>query len=508
MLIVLLVIQILTLLAFVALLLRKPSASAETTDPLLAQLLAADLPAKIARLDVRFDGLDSHLRGQLAQLREDTANEANRSREAADAASAALRTEVLSNISTLGETLRTGLEGFRKDNTAAAESLRLAVDAQLAALTQRFSTFTAETNRHQTDSREALHKLLTELGAAQSEHQEKLRTSVENGLTKINQDNTAKLDQMRETVDEKLQKTLHSRLTESFGQVTEQLTRVHAGLGEMSSLAVGVGDLKKVLSGVKSRGILGEDYLGDQLAETCTSDQYIKNARIKAGTQETVEYALKIPNGPDSIVLLSLDSKFPNEDWERLQHAEENGTDEERKKTGAAFERAILAQGKKICEKYIDPPNTLPFAVMYLPTEALAAEVMRRPGLHAEMRTKYQVHVAGPANLAMMLGTFKLVFRTLKFEKNLNEVWKVFQIAQSEFEKFGGQMEKVVTQVGTVQNTLKEISGKTKTVNRALRNVSHLELGETAASTPATLSSSTFDGLLPQLAAAEEDPDE
>jgi DNA recombination protein RmuC len=310
---------------------------------------------------------------------------------------------------------------------------------------------------------------------------------------------------MRKTVDEKLESTLHTRLTQSFGEVQKSLGEVQTGLGEMKGLAVGVGDLKKVLSNVKSRGIVGEFFLGQQLEQMFAPDQYIANARIKSNTLESVEYALKVPNGPDSTLLLALDSKFPIGDWERLEEAYENGSDEDRKRAGSAFERAIRAQAKLICEKYIDPLTTLPFAIMYLPTAGLYAEVMRRPGLHAEIQTQYKVVIAGPSDFSMILTSFQMVFRTLKFQKNLNEIWKVFQIAQSEFEKFGGLMEKVEKQVGTVQTTLKEIGGKSKTVSRAFRNASKLDLG-----TPTTTTGNpiALDGLLPMLAASEESAEE
>jgi len=486
MLIILLAIQAVTLISLLVLLFRKPSNAAEAVDPRLAQLLAADLPSQLTRLDARFAGLDSHLRGELSQLRTDSAN-----------ASAALRGEVLASINTLGETLRTTLADFRKDNNTSADSLRNAVEAQLKTLSDRFTTFTSEVNRTQAEGRETLNANLKQLGREQNEQQEKLRLTVEEKLQRLTDNNEKKLEQMRNTVDEKLQETLNTRLTESFGKVTDQLTKVHAGLGEMSTLAAGVGDLKKVLSNVKSRGNIGEGFLEDQLSEIFTPEQYVKNARIKPGTTEAVEFALRVPNGPDSTTLLSIDSKFPVGDWERLQDAYESGTDDDRKRAGNAFERAIREQGKTICSKYIDPPTTLPFAIMYLPTESLYAEVMRRPGLHAELQSSCQVHIAGPSTFGMMMTTFRLVFRTLKFEKNLNEVWKVFQVAQNEFERFGGLMEKVEGQVGTVQRTLKEISGKTKTVNRALKNVSKLEIG-----TPESMVS---ENILPLLAANEDD---
>jgi DNA recombination protein RmuC len=464
--------QIVTLVVLFVVL-RRTSAPAQ--DPRLNQL-ADTLPAQLTRLDARSEALDHHLRSELAQLRTDNADQASRTRESAAADFTNLRSEITSNIAELSKLLNTGLNGFRSDNKASDEALRLTVQQNLDSIAQRLNYFIAEVNRNQLDAREALHTRLNELSGEANTQQEKLRFTVEERLSKLNEDNSVKLEEMRVTVDEKLHATLQSRLTESFSAVTEQLTKVHAGLGEMTTLATGVGDLKRVLSNVKSRGIVGEFFLGQQLEQMFSPDQYIHNAQIKVGSRESVEYALKVPNGPDSIVLLALDSKFPQEDWERLEHAYDNGTEEDRKRAGTAFERAILAQAKSICDKYIDPPNTLPFAVMYLPTEALYAEVMRRPGLHAQVQSQFQVVMAGPSAFTMILTSFQLVFRTLKFQKNLNEVWKVFQIAQDEFEKYGKLMIKVEAQVGTVQNTLKEISGKAKTLNRAFKNVSRLEL--------------------------------
>jgi DNA recombination protein RmuC len=484
-------------MAFV--LLRK--SSAPTQDSRLNQL-ADTMSGQLTRLDAHFEGLDRHLRSELTQLRAEAATEAHRTRESAAADFSNLRAEIMSTVNSLGQTIKTGLEDFRTDNKSSDETLRTAVQQNLDSIAQRLSYFIAEVNRSLIDAREALHNRLTELSGEASTQQEKLRFTVEDRLTKLNEDNSAKLEEMRVTVDEKLHATLQSRLTESFGAVTEQLTKVHAGLGEMTTLASGVGDLKRVLSNVKSRGIVGEFFLGQQLEQMFSADQYIHNAQIKAGSRESVEYALKVPNGPDSTVLLALDSKFPQEDWERLEHAYDNGTEEDRKRAGTAFERAILAQGKSIGDKYIDPPNTLPFAVMYLPTETLYAEVMRRPGLHAQMQSQYQVVMAGPSAFTMILTSFQLVFRTLKFQKNLTEVWKVFQIAQDEFEKYGKLMTKVESQVGTVQNTLKEISGKTKTLNRAFKNVSRLELEQQDSLVDPT---ATQENLLQMLAASEDE---
>jgi len=485
---VLAVLQLVLLAVVVILLLRRRQTAEDSR-------LTTELTTQFARLDARLASVDEHLRSNLAQIRTDISDEAHKGRDAADRAAIALRNEVLSNVNSLGETLRSGLDSFRQDNARASEDLRKAVEAQLGGLTQRFMGFASDNAKQHGENRDSLESRLTELGNQYAAQQDKLRSSVEDRLDRLNRANSDKLEEMRQTVDEKLHATLQTRLTESFGQVTDQLTKVHAGLGEMNTLAAGVGDLKKVLSNVKSRGIVGEYFLGQQLEQMFSADQYIANARIKPNTQESVEFALKVPNGPDSTVLLALDSKFPVGDWERLEEAYETGDEEVRRKAGVAFERSIRTEAKRICDKYIDPPNTLPFAIMYLPTEALYAEVMRRPGLHAEVQSQCNVVIAGPSAFTMILTSFQLVFRTLKFQKNLNQVWEVFQVAQKEFEKFGGLMEKVEGQVGTVQRTLKEISGKTKTVNRAFRNASRLELAETT--------NGVASGLLPLLAAED-----
>jgi DNA recombination protein RmuC len=306
---------------------------------------------------------------------------------------------------------------------------------------------------------------------------------------------------MRETVDEKLQKTLQTRLTESFGLVTEQLGKVQTGLGEMKELATGVGDLKRVLSNVKARGVVGEFLLGQQIEQMFSPEQYLKNARIKPGTLETVEYALKFPNGDNEPSLLAIDSKFPQEDWERLEQAYDSALPDEIAKAGAAFERAIRTEAKRISDKYIDPPTTLPHAIMFLPTESLYAEVVRRPGLQAEVQGKCRVTIAGPSTFMAILTSFQMGFHTLAIQKKGDEVWRVLSSAKNEFEKFGGLMDKVGRQVGTVQNTLQEIGRKTKTINNTLKDVGRLDAGNS----PAILALDEISGAVPLLTAAADE---
>jgi len=483
-------VQAVTLITLLVLLLRRPAAAAEAAaDPRLAQLLAADLPSQLTRLDAQFAGLENHLRGELAQLRQDNS-----------AASAALRGEVLASINLLGETLRSGLEGFRADNSSAADKLRLTVDAQLGTLTQRFTAFTADINRHQAESREALHKLLNDLGAAQTLHQDKLRSTVEQKLDSLNTANAAKLEEMRQTVDEKLHATLQTRLTESFGQVTDQLTKVHAGLGEMTKLSAGVDDLSRIFTNVKSRGSIGEVLLGTLLKQMLAPSQFQQNVKVKPNSAEIVEYAVKFPT-PHGDTLLPIDAKFPREAWERLETAYQQGSAGDIASAGRAFETAIRTEGKRICEKYIAPPATTSFAIMFLPTEGLYAEVMRRDGLQSDIQQNCHVTIAGPSTLSAILSSFQMGFHMLELQEKGDEVWKVLANARKEFGTFENLMDKMSADVGKVQGTIDKLGVRTRAINRTLRDVS---VDATENALPMG-TSGAFDGVLPLLAANEDD---
>ncbi|MBB5344633.1 DNA recombination protein RmuC [Tunturibacter empetritectus] len=460
------------LICLILLLLRKQPAAA--TDTRLAQM-----PEQLTRLDARNEALDAHLRSGLAEIRRDAADDARRTREAAATDFTSLRTEITATIAELSGLLQNGLNAFRSDNKTSDEVLRTAVQQNLDSIAQRLSYFIAEVNRNQIEAREALHSRLNELSGEANDQQEKLRFTVEDRLSKLNDANTAKLEEMRVTVDEKLHATLQTRLTESFGQVTTHLGEVQKGLGEMKELATGVGDLKRVLSNVKSRGVVGEFQLGQQLEQMFSPEQYIKNARIKPGTLESVEYALKFPSGEgaDSHTLLAIDAKFPKEDWERLEHAYETGTVEEIAAAGRAFERGIRSEAKRICDKYIDPPTTMPHAIMFLPTENLYAEVVRRPGLQSEIQSSCRVTIAGPSTFMAILTSFQMGFHTLAIQKKGDEVWRVLSSAKKEFETYGGLMQKVEDQVGTVQNTIQKLGVRTRAINKALKNVSSIDNG-------------------------------
>ena len=510
---------LLALLAVLALLLRRPDAPA-AADPRLTQLadtLPAQLPALEAASAPRLQTLDGNLHAsvgsiqtELAAARRDAAADAQQQRASAETAAIALRDEITRILTHLGSTLTTHLAdhrdqsastlgAHRSDTTAAAEALRYAVKQDLDAISQRLAQFTDVSGRNQTDAREALHTRLTELGTAQAAHQESLRFTVEQRLDLLNTTNAAKLEQMRETVGEKLHATLHSRLTESFGQVTDQLSKVHSGLGEMSKLSEGVDGLSRIFTNVKSRGGFAEVQLGMLLEQMLAPSQFLRNARIRPHTNEVVEFAVKFP-GHAGETLLPIDAKFPREDFERLENAYDSGSPEEIAAAGRAFEAAIRTEGKRICEKYIEPPRTTPYALMFLPTEGLYAEVMRREGLQAELQSKCRVTIAGPSTLSAILSSFQMGFHMLAIQQRGDEVWKVLGQTRSEFGKFEELMGSMEKQVGTVQNTIQKLGTRTRAINRTLRDVGQLD-----GSTPGTLLS--FDdsaaNLVPRLAASD-----
>jgi DNA recombination protein RmuC len=479
----LILLQIVVLLAVAALLLRRQSAS--EPDPRLTQL-----PEQLTRLD-------GFVRDALAQVRQEIPAEAARSRRESFEAAAELRREVLGSITTLGGTLKAGFDGFRADNTAAADTLRATIQQNLDAQAQRLSGFIAESNRHQAAAQEALHTRLNELNGSNTLQQEKLRTAVQERLDSLNAANAAKLEEMRATVDEKLHATLHERLTASFGQVTDQLNKVHAGLGEMSKLSEGVDDLSRIFSNVKSRGGFAEVQLGMLLEQMLAPSQFVRNARVKPNTQEVVEFAVRFP-GHGGETLLPIDAKFPREDWERLETAYAANDPELLAAAGKAFEAAIRTEGRRICEKYINPPATTPHAIMFLPTEGLYAEVMRRDALQAEVQSKCQVTIAGPSTLSAILTSFQMGFHMVALQEKGDEVWKVLESAKTEFGKFGTLMDKVEGDVTKIQKTLGEVGVRTRAINRTLREVSD------SAAKPALEFAEAANGSLRLVAGAED----
>ncbi len=302
---------------------------------------------------------------------------------------------------------------------------------------------------------------------------ELMRGALENKLSGIQRDNQEKLELIRATVDEKLSATLNRRLGESFTLVNERLEAVYMGLGEMQSLAVGVGDLKNVLTNVKTRGIWGEVQLDNLLAQIMSPAQYEKNAALPgAGTQTVyVDFAIVLPGQGDSRVLIPIDAKFPLEDYQRIIDASELGIKAEIDDACAALERAVRLQAKSIRDKYIQPPLTTDFACMYLPVEGLYAEVLRRPGLCEALQREYKVVVAGPATVSALLNSLQIGFRTLAIEKHAGKVWELLGAVKSEFGKFAGILEKTHKNLTQAVNTIDDAARKTRTIERRLRDV-------------------------------------
>jgi len=522
-LVILAVIQIVLLAIFVILFLTKGRSDLRNSVPELLTGLA-DLHASAER----FEGKIS---GDMRTLREDSLSYSKQARQEAAAEARSLREEMSTHLGRLGGQLNDNLSEFRRDQVSAANQLRDGVTAQIdrlvntttesdqqlrdvmqekfAGLQQQvtgqltdFSDHQVQTSEQLKDSvqtnfsrlgselRETNKELsgkvqgslvdltgrIQELSATNEQKQDALRQVVELRLDKLTESNNEKLEQMRQTVDEKLHTTIEKRLTDSFGLVTEQLGRVQLGLGEMKDLANGVGDLKRVLTNVKTRGGFGEVQLGLLLDQMLSPEQYITNARIREDSQESVEYAIRMPGTQDGEpVLLPVDAKFPREAWERLEDAQSRGDQAAMKDAGNKLEAVIRASAKTIKEKYVVPPTTTGFAVMFLPTEGLFAEVVRRPGLVDDLQSTFHVCLAGPTTFAALLTSLQMGFRTLAIQKKGSEVWKLLAATKVEFENFGGLMAKVEKQVGTVQTTLKLVNSKTRTINRRLRGVGVLD---------------------------------
>jgi DNA recombination protein RmuC len=302
---------------------------------------------------------------------------------------------------------------------------------------------------------------------------EKMRETIEGKLKSIQEDNNNKLEQMRQTVDEKLHKTLETRLGESFKIVSERLELVHKGLGEMQTLATGVGDLKRVLTNVKTRGTWGEVQLEMLLEQMLTPEQYAKNIETVRGTGERVEFAIKLPGLEDNgaPVWLPIDAKFPKEQYERLVEAAENADAEGVINAGKELERAIRSEAKTIASKYLSPPLTTDFAILFLPTEGLYAEVMRRPGLADELQRTFRVCISGPSTLSALLNSLQMGFRTLTIQKRSSDVWKILSTLKKEFGTFGDVLEKTRNKLEQATREIGNAETRTRVIQRTLKKV-------------------------------------
>ena len=305
---------------------------------------------------------------------------------------------------------------------------------------------------------------------------EHIRESLTENLTKIQENNSKRLDEMRKVVDEKLQESVEKRFNDSFKLISERLEAVHKGLGEMHTIASGVGDLKRVLTNVKTRGCIGEIQLGTILEQYLAPDQYIITAQVKSNTSERVEFAVKMPGRKEdeNNILLPIDSKFPIEDYQRLLNAYDNADSDEIAACGKALETAVKRFAGDIHDKYINPPTTTDFALMFVPSEGLYAEILRRPGVFESLQQKFKVTVVGPVNLVAFLNSLQMGFRTLAIEKRSSEVWTMLGAVKSEFGKFSSVLEKMRDRLSGAMKEIDNAGVRSRAIERKLRNVEQL----------------------------------
>ena len=448
-------------------LLRKPG----TGDPRPDQILEAQ------------ERLERSLRAEITESQRGLRSELAESTRG-------LRTE-------LGQTLAQGLQAMGGQQAQQAQVLNQQLDAfaqnlttLTAQLQERFEALRISLTRdaavNRDESAQALQRFadrfseqLRVLTEANERRMAEVRTTVEQRLKDMQADNAVKLEEMRRTVDEKLHATLEQRLGESFKLVSDRLEAVHKGLGEMQSLAAGVGDLKRVLTNVKTRGTWGEVQLGMLIEQTMTPAQYGRNIKPVPGSDELVEFAIRLPGRDDSApVWLPIDAKFPKEEYERLVDAQERADLEAVRTAGMAFERGVELEGRRIGSKYIAPPHTTDFAIMFLPTEGLYAEVLRRPGLMDKLHA-LRINVAGPSNLAALRNSLQMGFRTLAIEQRSSEVWKVLGAVKSEFGKFGDALASVKKTLETASNKIGQTEVRTRAMLRNLKTVEALPENET-----------------------------
>ena len=381
-------------------------------------------------------------------------------------------------IKTLIKQAEVSLKEIRASNEERFEKIRASVNGQIQEMMakeeNKLGEVVSSLDKLSRSNRDDLEKARKTL--------EENRKTLETQFQRIQESNEKKLDEMRKTVDEKLQSTLEKRLGESFRLVSERLEAVHKGLGEMQELATGVGDLKRVLTNVRERGTWSEYLLGDILADILTPDQYERNVR-PTGTREVVEFAVKLP-GKDGNeghpVWLPIDSKFPKENYERLLDAAKQSDRNTVQSAEKALADDVRRAAKDISEKYVSPPQTMEFAIMFLPTEGLYAEVLRQPGLHDQLQSKYRVLATGPTTLAAFLNSLRMGFRTLAIEKRSSEVWKVLSAVKTEFGKFGTVLDKVKNQLDTASKSIDQTGRHSRVIERTLNTVEQLPAGEDA----------------------------
>jgi DNA recombination protein RmuC len=449
---------------------------------LLALLLRAPKDPGGDRVRTEVDRVNDTVRGELQAGRSENLSAARESREEIAGAVRELADSLQQRLGELRTTLDSRLQQMHDADRAADTQNR----AELQNALKDFREVLAGRLNESTQSQgERLHAFAQQLGELSSKNEtrlEALRTTVEAKLTQLQADNEAKLERIRQTVDEKLHQTLEQRLGESFKLVSERLEQVHSGLGEMKSLAIGVGDLKKILSNVKTRGTWGEVQLGNLLEQIFTPDQFTRNYAPKADSTERVEFAIKLPGRDEdkTPVWLPIDSKFPHEEYQRLVEAQERGDGAAAEAAGTALEQGIRAECRKISQKYLAPPQTTDFAILFLPTEGLFAEVLRRPGLGEALQRDFRVTISGPTTLTALLTSLQMGFRTLAIEQRSSEVWKVLGAVKAEFGRFGDALDKVHRKLELASKEIEEAKKRSRAMERKLRPADELPHADAA----------------------------
>ena len=438
---------------------------------LLRRSTATDLPSVLTRLETLGSLLERSERG----IKEEIA----RNRQEAAGQARGLREEVQGSLKTSTDSLVQSV-----DRISTGQQQRLEDFAnQLNALKQTNETGAGQLRVELTNALNVFTTQLTSLTEKNEKKSDELRTTVEAKLTQLQNQNAEKLEEMRRTVDEKLQGTLDKRLGESFKLVSERLEQVHKGLGEMQTLANGVGDLKRVLTNVKTRGTWGEVQLGNLLEQILTPEQYARNVLTNPTGREAVEFALKLPGRDEEdgkVVWLPIDAKFPKEDYERLVDASERGDMAAVEQAAKDLEARVRSQARDVHDKYLCPPHTTDFGLLYLPTEGLYAEVLRRPGLVDSAQRDQRVVIVGPTTLAALLNSLQMGFRTLAVQKRSSEVWRVLGAVKTEFGKFGDMLEKVKKKLDETGNTIEEAALRSRQLEKKLRKVEALPAAEAA----------------------------
>jgi len=404
------------------------------------------------KLGLKLEEAQEQMYGDNQQLAYELAQRDEHQQRSTNAALNQMNNSLLNTLSTVSQSQSAQLESFQRQMVLSAQAQEERMD------------------RLYTNTEESLKKYDVRM--------ETIRTTLENSLLRLQQDNAQKLEEMRKTVDEKLQDTLNKRLGESFTQVSQQLEQVYKGLGEMQSLANGVGDLKRVLTNVKTRGIWGEMQLGTLLSQVLASNQYDENVAVIPGSAERVEFAIKLPGHDNETLYLPIDSKFPQEDYIRLAEASQSGDAAACEQARKALAARVREEGKRISSKYIQAPYTTDFAIMFLPIEGLYAEVMRDMSLSEQLQRTQRVVIAGPSTLTALLNSLQMGFRTLAIEKRSAEVWKLLGAVKTDFVKFGDVLEKTQQRLRQASDSIDSAFVRTRSIQRQLRNVEALSDAE------------------------------